>query len=239
MNSPIPDDWGKDKISDFIERCRSHAFQIYGGEKRQYAQLVVIDQLFRTIQSNLDNTKDWFSGLFFLRAHSSFLGAVSLAMNGQLPEAYMVLRGSIENALYGLYFASHQSSAESWLQRNQSPEMKKKVKEEFKYSDLLQHLISLDPKVGEATSKLYERTIDYGAHPNQGSVMTALRISETETKHQLDIAYISGNILANQLCLRTCAQIGVTVVSIFRNVFKERYDILGVTLELDKLKVKL
>ncbi len=239
MKNKIPEDWGKDELSDFIDQCRSHAFEIFDGAKSEYKFLVKIHKLFRAIQCNLENTSNWFSALFFLRAHSSFIAGVSLGISGQLPEAYMVLRGSLENALYGLYFSSHEESAKLWLQRNQSPDLKKQVKDELKISHLIKHLASIDPRVGETTTKLYERTIDHGAHPNQLALMSALRISETGTKHQFDIAYISGNPLANQLCLKSCAQIGVTVLYIFRNVFKERFDILGVTSELDNLKANL
>jgi hypothetical protein len=157
-------------------------------------------------------------------------------MSGQLPEAYMVLRGSIENAVYGLYICKHPELTEIWLQRNDTPEMKKKVKEEFVFSKLLQFLKTIDENIGNIISELYDRTIDHGAHPNQLSITTALRISETETRKQFNIAYISGDSLANQVCLRTCGQVGVTVLSVFRYVFKERFEILGLVQQLDKLK---
>jgi hypothetical protein len=239
MNSTVPENWGSDKISDFIECCRNHSFQIFTGAKQDYSQLVAIDEQFRVIQSNLENPKDLFSALFFLRAHSSFLASVLLAMNGQLPEAYMVLRGSIENAVYGLYIFKNPHSAEIWLQRNDSPEMKKKAKNEFIFGNLLQCLKTEDTKIGDIVSDLYERTIDFGAHPNNFSITGSLRYSETETRKQYDIAYISGDQLSNQVCIRTCAQTGVTILDVFRNVFKERFDILGVTRKLDQLSINL
>jgi hypothetical protein len=239
MNISVPENWGSDKISDFIECCRNHSFEMFIGAQQEYAQLVAIDEQFRVVQSNLDNTKDWFSALFFLRSHSSFLASVSLAMNGQLPEAYMVLRGSIENAVYGFYLSKNPKSAEIWLQRNDGPEMKKKAKTEFMFTKLLQSLKLQDIKIGEIVNKLYEQTIEFGAHPNNISITGSVRYSETKDKRRYDIAYISGDQLSNQVCIRTCAQVGVTVLFVFRNVLKERFDILGVTQKLDQLKINL
>jgi hypothetical protein len=236
MENSIPDNWSKDDISDFIEKCRNHSFQVFAGAREDYSRLVAIDKIFREIQNNLYNTNQLAASFFFLRTHSSWLAAVSLSMSGQLPESYMVLRGSIENAVYGLYICKHPELTEIWLKRNDTPAMKKKVRDEFHFSTMLELLKTIDAIVGEVTSELYERAIDHGAHPNQFSITTALRISETETRKQFDIAYISGDSLANQVCLKTCGQVGVTVLSIFHYVFKERFEILSLDKKIDELK---
>jgi hypothetical protein len=239
MTVRIPERWGDDTLSGFIEKCRSHALEVFAGANPQFSQLVSIDELFRRLASNLDHTKDWFPAFFFFRAHSSFLASAYLCMCGQLPEAYMVSRGAIENALYGLYFSSHKESVDTWLQRNDSADMKRKVRDEFKTTALLDHLKSIDSKSAETTSRLIELTIDFGAHPNMLSVMSALRISTSGSRTNYNIAYISGNTPDNLFCLKACAQTGANVLSIFQNVYRQRFDILGITTDLDRLKATL
>ena len=76
-----------------------------------------IHLVFQNIANNLDSSKDWFSALFLYRSHAALLGGVRLALSGQVPEAYMVLRGCLENALYGLYISRNSESVVTWLNR--------------------------------------------------------------------------------------------------------------------------
>lgn len=235
MAPNLPSDWGKSHFSEFVERGRTHASEIVAAFPLEYHQLVQIDSLFKRVQENLDFTKDWFAALFFLRTHTSFLGASDVALSGLLPEAYMIMRGCLENSLYGLYLARHEAKAKTWLQRNESAQMKKKVRDEFKNSRLLSFLSTVDSRLGKAGNSLYERTIDLGAHPNQLALTTAMRTQQTDAKTEVKIAYISGDPIASQLCLKTTAQVGVFGLSVFRHVFKERFDILGITHDIDEL----
>lgn len=239
MKASPPNNWGQNHLSEFIELARDHTFQTIAGLNSEYQRLVQIDSLFKRVQENLDFTKEWFAGLFLLRAHSSFLSAAGVVLGGQLPETYMILRGCIENSLYGLYLSRHKEDAEIWLKRNESQQMKKMVKDQFKNTTLLSFLKTIEPSLGDVADSLYERTIDFGAHPNQLALTTALRMEEKDSRTLLKIAYISGDPLATQLCLKTTAQVGVLALSVFRNVFKERFDLLGITVELEKLKPSL
>ena len=239
MNNEIPKYWGDDSISSFIEIGRNHSFQTYEGFKSEYKLLVEIDSLYKTVIDNLTNTKDWFSSLFLLKAHSSYRCAVNVCLNGQIPECYMVIRGCLESSFYGLYLSKYEGRVETWLKRNESDDAKKKVKNEFQISKLLNLLNEIDPKIGSVANIFYERTIDYGAHPNQLALMSALRMSEAEKKINFQVAYINGDTLTTQLCLKTLAQIGICSLSIFKNVFKERFDIIGVSDKLERLKTNL
>lgn len=233
------EDWGRNHLSQFIDLGRRHTFETVQMFRPEFNRLVDIDSLFKRIQDNLYFTKEWFVDFFLMRTHSSFLCASNVAMCGQLPEAYMVLRGSLENALYGLYLSRHKEDVETWLRRGESLEMKNQVRNKFTNSMLLSFLQAVDPRLGELAHSLYEQTIDLGAHPNELALTSALRVEQTDTKRTFKLAYISGDSDANQLCLLTAAHIGLFGLSVFRHVFKERYDLLGISIELDKLKTTL
>jgi hypothetical protein len=164
------------------------------------------------------------------------LGAVRLALSGQVPEAFMVLRGCLENALYGFYVTRKSLSQEIWLRRHDDEESKKKVRREFKISNLLKLLGKDDKKLRDTVSDLYEKTIDFGGHPNEKAFFSVVKKSVNEHKTTIKSAYLVGNEPALQLCLKSCAQIGLCSLSIFQLIYKERFGILGLPDDMTALK---
>jgi hypothetical protein len=205
----------------------------------EYRRLADIDAGFRLIGENLKNPDDWFVPLFLLRAHSSFLGAAHLALAGQLPEAYMLLRGSIENAVYAFYFHKTPDSHERWLRRHDSDKTKRIVQGEFRIRALLRLLSKHDETLGSIADQLYERAIDFGGHPNERALSQVLKLSETEADRLLHVNYLSGHTVAFQSCLKSTAQVGVLVLKVFQKVFPERYDLLGLSERLKELQQNL
>jgi hypothetical protein len=186
---------------------------------------------------NLHNSQEWFSGFFVVRAHSSFLGAVTLLLGGQIPEAYACLRLVLENSLYGFYLSKNPASRETWLRRSESDAAKKKVRDEFKYGHMLKTLKSHASKEGNVASILYEHTIDCGAHPNEEALIQVLTIKKGDGKREFQMAYIiPGNSPASLLALKRAAQTGVCALNIFQLVYKERFDLLGLTDMISRLK---
>src|SRR3989442_15571833 len=131
MSLPPPEGWERDEVSRFLETCRGNVFATFIKTRPAYDKLVGIDQAYRQIQENLVNTQEWFSAFFLLRAHSAFLGAASLALAGQVPEAYAVLRTCLEYSLYGHYLAQNPGSRETWLRRHDDAAAKQRVRDEF------------------------------------------------------------------------------------------------------------
>ncbi len=56
---------------------------------------------------------------------------------------------------------------------------------------------------------------------------------------ELKVIYLMGDGAALRLCLKTAAQVGVCALGIFRLVFKERFDLVGLTNVLDQLRKDL
>ena len=88
-------------------------------------------------------------------------------MSGQAAETYASLRLCLENGLYGLYPSQHPGSRETWLRRHDSDQAKQRVRSEFTIRNLFDSLRGLDTKEAAVAEQLYERCIDYGAHPNE------------------------------------------------------------------------
>jgi hypothetical protein len=218
---------------------RDNVFASFSHLRQLYQQLVDIDAAFRMIVQHLKNPGDWFPPLFLLRAHSSYLGAAHLSLAGQLPEAYMLLRGSIENGLYGFYFMHTPASHERWLRRHDNDATKKSVQDEFRIRALLRLLSKHDNRLGEIAGALYERTIDFGAHPNERALSQVIRLTQTESERRFHVNYLTGHTTGMDLCLKSTAQAGVLVLKVFQRVYPERYDLIGLATRLDTLQQNL
>ena len=83
--------------------------------------------------------------------------------------------------------------------------------------------------------RLYERTIDYGAHPNQLGLFTGMRsIADVgETTYLPSI--LTGEALPIALTLQTATGVGVGSLKIFRLVFPTRFELLGLDLRIEEL----
>lgn len=126
-----PLNWGKDSLSKFIEDARTNTLGTPIHHKKAYDLLNDINRTFEKMVDNLDYSSESFSVFSALRAHASYLGAVRLSISAQVCEAYMVLRGCLENALYGLYFFKEPQSRQVWLNRHDDVASKKLVLKEF------------------------------------------------------------------------------------------------------------
>jgi hypothetical protein len=236
---PPPQDWGKETITQFIDSARGNEFATFANKKPEVARLCGIDLAFCKAIDSLHNSKDWFPAFFLLRAHSNLLGAIRLSWSGQNPEAYALLRSSLENALYGLYFSKNPESRATWLKRQDSEESRKAVRKEFQIHALLSLAEDVNPKEGAVARTLYERTIDMGAHPNELALMQALQMSKTEDRVEFQIQYLSDSPVALDASLKAVAQVGVCALSLFTPIFKARFQIVGVLDILDHVKKDL
>jgi hypothetical protein len=235
-NQRVPPSWADDPLSKFIQDTIGNTYATFHNLKTPYNRLNDIHIVFAKIVDNIDRTPDWFAAFFLVRSHSAFLGATRLALSGQVPEAYMVLRGCLESALYGLYVARNPGSQETWLRRHDDEARKKEVRKKFKISNLLNLLEKTDKKLRDIAGDLYERTIDYGGHPNERAFFSVAKKHDDKHKTTIQSAYLIGNELALELCLKSCAQIGLCSLSIFQLIYKERFDILGLSDQVKALK---
>ncbi len=238
LSSPPPN-WDANEISKFFDAARSNEFATFANHTEWVARLSDIDLGYRKSIAGVSHSKDWFAGLFLLRAHSNFLAACRLCWSAQVPESYALLRSCLENAFYGLYLASHPESRETWLRRGEDDAAKQKVKDEFKIGAMLRFAAAQDATEGAVAKILYELTIDSGAHPNEYALMQTLKIDKSAEQIEFKINYLGADSGALLVALKTTALVGVCALSLFRVIYPERFDIMGVTDLLRRAKVGL
>jgi len=232
----LPENWTKDSLSKFLDDAEHNTMATYVNCRPQYQRLSDIDTVYRLMMDNLNQSSEFFAGFFLIRTHYSYLAANRLALGGQVAEAFMVLRGCLENALYGLLVAFDTTRQEIWLRRHDDEASKKRVKEEFTIRKVMDHLKEIDERTQTIAKKLYDQTVDYGGHPNERSVTTQIDVTTDgcRTNFSADVFNV-GNI-PHLACLKTAARIGVCCLDIFGHIFRSRYKILGIDVKLDQLR---
>ncbi len=237
MNLPDPPrGWGTDDVTSFVDNTRLNCFATYANLRQEYAKVAEVDVVFRRLIENLINTQDWFAAFFLLRSHSAFLAGAHLAMSGHAAETYASLRLCLENGLYGLYLARNPASRETWLRRHDDDQARRRVKDEFTIRNLFDTLRGIDKREADVTGELYERCIDYGAHPNERGLTQSLKTEKKPDTVDLRVIYLSDDPLIFRVCLKTTAQVGASVLGVFRLVFRERFDLTGLNGQLDRAR---
>jgi hypothetical protein len=232
----IPPGWGEDPLSAFIDNAQHNTYATFQNLKPQYNLLKNIHQVFDTVVHNLDRSPDWFAAFFLFRSHSAFLEGVRLVLSGAIPESYMVLRGCLENAFYGFYLNGDHQRQETWLRRHDDEKSKAKVRKEFAIRNVLDFLKSKDEGLFKVSNELYERAIDLGAHPNERAFLSVMKQRKDESEIRFDSAYLIGNEPALQLGIKSSAQIGICALLIFQKIFEKRFELLGLSEQINHLK---
>ena len=231
----VPPAWGKDTLSHFIEEARWNTIASYDNAQQWYERLLAIDGLFRELLGYNFRQEEQFVGLFLLRCHSAFLGAVRMALSGQVAEAYMCSRGCLEAALYALWMHLHPETWDAWRNRHKSDEAKKAARRAFVMAPILEELRRVDPKIGSIVEGLYGETIDLGGHPNPRSIFGVLETEERGTDSMdVKLHYLTADPLILTLGYKKTAQIGVGALYVFRCVLPERFDVSGLTGRVDR-----
>jgi hypothetical protein len=233
---PPPPKWASDELTKFFDAARNNAFATFANRSDEVRRLIDIEAAIRKLALNLDHSKDWFAALFVLRAHSAWLAAAQLALSAQTFETAVMLRASLESALYGFRIARNPHLREIWLRRGEGRNERSQVKKEFSFRHLIDGLASEDQRESTAAEALYEQCIDFGAHPNEAGYMGNQKMEEDNGQIRFEVAYQNASPLALGLALRTTARIGVCILGIFRLIFRERCDILGISELLPRLR---
>lgn len=221
-----PPEWGRVVMSEFLENARRNMIASFVNYRTEYDRLLAFDKFYREITDCLDNTLDWFCGMFLLKAHASYLSAVELTLTTRLADAFTVLRSCLETSLYGLYVKGHPELMEVWLRRSDDEESKRRARKVFTYRNVIDRLRSIDPKAADTAHTLYERTIDYGGHPNKDSILLNLRKIDKPDAIRFELDYLITTSVAIRLALKTAAQVGFCSLWIFGSLYRERFRIL-------------
>jgi hypothetical protein len=213
----LPPAWKNDSLSDFLGNAFSNILATFVHKRERYGHLAEIDSAFYELVRNLSNPKDLLAAFFMPRSHSAFRAACGLAMSGQAAESFVVLRSCLECALYALHINKNPTLAEIWLRRHDDAQSLKRCKSEFAHTNVIKTLENTDKKLHKIIQELYERTIDFGAHPNERAMTSNMQLIKTDDNNEFWSTYLHSDGLALDHALKTAAQCGLGALLMFRS----------------------
>ena len=237
---PFPAHWGNDELTKHLDSVREHQFATYANKVPASGNIVELDKCFwRLLNNSVYEPDDMVAVFLMFRAHSAYRAASSCAFAGQFVELQPLLRLMLECGGYAFLIDRNPKLAKVWLNRRESAAARREVKQQFNSQAVRKSLASSDEHLKNVFGELYERTIDFGAHPNEMSVTSGITIEGKDEKGNFDLIYLHGDGVALDYSLKFTAQVGVCVLLIFQEIFQERFELLGISSELAQLRRKL
>lgn len=235
----LPPRWGDDSLSSFLDQAFKNTLTTFVRKYPGFELLLRIDGSFLRIGENLVNPPDILGAALLLRSHSAYRGACRLATSGQAPDTFPVLRVCLEYALYALHINTNPPLGEVWMRRHDDEGAKRLVRREFQHVAVMDTLRGHDANLHPIIEHLYERAVDFGAHPNERAMTGSMQLEEGPDRVVLQQIYLHGDSLSLDHVIKTTAQIGLGSLSIFRHIFRQRFDLLGIQDVLDQLRREL
>ena len=235
----VPATWRRDALSSFIDDAFRNCVATHVVKSPAFTVLSQIDGIFQQLAENLLNPDDVLAAILLLRSHAAFRGSCRMTVSGQIGEAFPLFRTTLEFALYALHINRKAEAGETWLARHDNPESTRAVRREFTTGNVMATLRGADPDLGAAIEVLYERSIDFGAHPNERASSGATTMNRQPDRVNIEAIYLHDDTVALDHGLKTCAQIGVGALGIFELIFGLRFRILGVDEALRGLRQEL
>lgn len=233
--------WGNDHLSSLFQAAEDNDRITSLNFPHIYRLLQRIDAAFIRIGEAVekDSREELLvPRILIARTLPSFFASIRLAMSGQVPESYPVLRSGIEQAWYALHIAKDPhppDRVKMWLCRNDDESSKSKCRNEFKVENARSTHQSFDSATAKQVHELYERVIDLGAHPNQQGVLSAMNLSEAEEETTCQVGLILPKVITVLIALKTAMEVAIGTFKVYQLIFPERFKIMSLDEEIETI----
>jgi hypothetical protein len=228
-----------DKSLDrFLEAVRCNQQSNRKRFPERYRIIQRVDDWFARSGNHLDNAKPMFTGPMFMRSHYAYKAAAGMTLAGQFSESFVMMRSCLEYAGYVLLIFTNPDLEEVFLKRHVDIASKKAQRGKFEVSNVIRKIAGFDQKLSEVFKEMYDRSIDFGAHPNPHGIFGATNISKDENEQMtaMSTAALVKNPRVTEFAMHRVAQVGLTSLCVFQHVFTEKFEMLGMRAEMDALK---
>lgn len=230
-----PPAWGSNGLTQFFDKVRQNQYATFHNHPFS-VRIVAIDGLFMRLLDTPINPQPMMPLTFMLRAHSAWRAGAAAAMSGQVYESNALLRSALEATSYGLFIGDDVSKFEAFMARHDTLDAADKVRSTFSARKMAAHLRTLSVPLADDFDKLYDMMIDNGAHPNQRGITFNSAIRDENGNTFIDTIYLHGSGMTLDLGLKNVVRVGMTVLHLFRLVYSEKFELLGVSAALDEMR---
>jgi hypothetical protein len=231
LSAPRPNGWSQPKLTMFFENMWGNAIATFANKKEAHRLCRIDDLMFEISwdwKGHTPNVETIVPLMMFFRAHSAFRAACSLGMSGMTVEGMAVLRLCLEFAAYACFLNENPRLAQVWWDRDLSKDNVQKMRDEFTAGKVKRAVKSIDERLGDIYEQLYDRTIQWGGHPNEKTVTQGLALIEKPGETELQQIYLQGDGRVITHWIHTGNQIGICVLKIFEHVHHARFEKLNV-----------
>ena len=223
-------------LQDFFDVLRSAQEANRTKFPVSYGFIERIDRCFVRVGENLINPEPVMTGILLLRCQYAFKTAAGMALAGQVVETFVMQRSVLEYAGYCLLICKTPSLEGVFLGRHTGTEAMTAQKEAFKIRPVKLAVRRCDTTLADHFDEDYERSINFGGHPNPHGALSATMPDEREGLNRLKVLAISSEPRFVEHALKCTAQVGLTALRVLQHVFKEKFELLGIRQEIDALK---
>lgn len=227
MNT-APPGWGLNSLTASFDNARDNQYATFHIKPMANVDLTATDKVLRKLVDGQVDPSPLMPMQFFLRCHSCFRAASACAMAGQVYEATVLLRSTLESAAYGLYIGKDDERGVRWLKRMDSKSAKERVREEFGLGNLRRHFEKHHPEVAQPFATLYDVLVDFGGHPNEPGFSISTTIREEKGHRLVDTVYLHGDGFPLDFGLKNTVRVGLWGVLAFREIYGLPYEQAGV-----------
>ena len=227
------DQWADHPLAHFLAGAWRNTVRTFSREHAHYEALAEIDAVFRQLVEHASQGTERLACSMLVRTHGSLLAASSLALSGQVAESYVLMRNALGSALQGIFLAGNAERQQIWIARADDDQAAELMQSTFADGSMLEHLRELDGTTAAIFERLYQRTIDRGAHPNAHG-----RFVHSGVDQPVDFAraYLITDDDVQRMALRSAAQVGICTLSMFYYVYGELYRAHKLDARLAKLR---
>ena len=198
-----------------------------------YSLMQRIDSCFVRAGKNLVNPTPVLTGVLFLRSQYAYKTAVGMTLSGQTAETFVMLRSCLEYAGYALAMFADPALEVVFASRHMDDANMKAQKEKFQIGAIRTVIAGFDEKLAEIFQVNYNRAIDFGGHPNPHATFSTMELEPNNSILTLEMT-VEPKILFH--AMKSAAQVGLTALFIFQNIFKAKFELLGIRAEMDALR---
>lgn len=224
LQQPRPEAWQNRPLFAFIEDGWNNVLAAVHNKNVVAARLANIDTIFEdahkiTAPADIAHLLPAF---LFMRSFTSFRASIMMGLC--LPtDSYALQRSCLENAGYARLISDDHTLSETWLTRDDSETTRKLIRATFTHAKIRSSIATKDAGLSEVYQSLYERCIDFGAHPNEKAVTLNVVKASLRTSN-IQFRLLPGDGPALDHAVRTAAQVGICALRIFSTIFEKQFD---------------
>lgn len=225
MSTETPPPWDTDPLSRYFAEAEYNDRVTAFSFPTVFALLQAANSALELVEKAVEHDGEQvllIPRFLIVRFRSSYLASIRLAMSGQIPESFALLRSAIEQAWYALHIArdpNPTSRAEIWLKRNDGPSEKAACKKEFTVKNVRTTHEACDQATADQLREVYETSIDFGAHPNQMGMLISMAHEKNPNQINYEVGILHPDTVPMLGALRLSVAVVIGALKIFQLVY--------------------